>query len=60
MTKTRWYVTASVVYWDNGDYTEVSLDHYSKEETAQDAEDDAREVWAEHGYNPENVIVKPY
>jgi hypothetical protein len=60
--KTRWYVTATVTYWDSawGDYTEVSLDHYPKEETAEGAEDDARESWSDHGYNPEKVTVKPF
>lgn len=62
MAKTRWYCNATVTYWDHnfGDYCEVELDHYSKMETKEDAEDDARESWSDHGYNPDKVSVKKY
>lgn len=61
-TKTRWSVEATICYWDNlvGDYVEIDLDHDSSEETAEAAEDDAREVWSDHGYNPETVKVRPF
>ena len=59
---TRWYVTATVACWDAAacDYCEIDLDHYSPEETAEAAEDDAREAWSDHGYNPETVRVRPF
>lgn len=62
MTKTNWYCTAKVTYWDRneGDYCEVDLDHYSKAETEEEAEYDARESWSEHGHNPDRVTVKKY
>jgi hypothetical protein len=59
---TRWYVTATVTYWDHawGDYCEITLDHYSREATAEAAEDDAREVWSDHHHNPDRVTVRPW
>ena len=60
-SRTRWYVEATVVYWDDliADFVEIDLEHYSPEETAEAAEDDAREVWADHGHSPESVTVRP-
>jgi hypothetical protein len=56
----RWHVEAVVSYWDHlvADYVEIDLDHYSTEKTSEGAEDDAREVWSDHGHNPESVKVR--
>jgi hypothetical protein len=37
---------------------EIDLDHETRAASAEDAEDDAREVWSDHGFNPEKVIVR--
>ena len=62
MKKTNWFCEATVTYWDHnqGDYCDVSLEHYSGEETKEQAEYAAREDWMDHGYNPEKVVVKKY
>lgn len=59
--KAVWYCEATVTYWDRsiGDYVEIDLDHYSRETDREAAEDDAREVWMEHGNSPETVTVRP-
>jgi hypothetical protein len=58
----RWTATATVTYWDRacGDYVEIDLDHDSTSETAEEAEDEAREAWGDHGYSPEKVTVRPF
>lgn len=60
-TKPEWIVSATITYWDHacGDYASIDLEHLSRELTAAEAEDDARETWSEHGYSPENVTVRP-
>jgi hypothetical protein len=61
-TPIRWSVTATITYWDRacGDYVEIDLDHDSRAETAEEAEDEAREEWSDHGHNPDRVIVRPF
>ncbi|MGA0336606.1 MAG: hypothetical protein ACO3O3_13145 [Ilumatobacteraceae bacterium] len=61
-SRARWCVEATVGYWDDSiaDFVEIDLEHYSPEETAEAAEDDAREVWSDHGHAPETVTVRPY
>lgn len=56
-----WYCEATIVEWDAaaGDYSEVYLDHYSREVDPRAVEDDAREAWGEHGQIPEVVTVTP-
>lgn len=60
--KTTFYCTATIEYFDRreGDYVKIDLDHYSKSISVEEAEYDAREVWSEHGYNPETVNVSAY
>lgn len=61
MKKATYYCTASVTYWNASeqDYDQIDLDHYSRAENAEAAEDGAREEWSEHGHNPEKVNVRP-
>ncbi len=53
------YVTSVVHQWNRlwDDYDQIDLEHFSKAATAEEAEQDAREVWSGHGYNPERVTV---
>lgn len=56
-----WYCTATIAQWNAaaGDYDEIDLDHYSRAASPEAAEDDAREVWGDHGNVPEKVTVRP-
>lgn len=62
-TPTRvWYCEATIAQWNAsaGDFDEVALDHYSRAGSPEGAEDDAREVWGEHGNVPETVKVRAW
>ncbi len=54
--------TAELTFFDyrHGDYVSIPLEHYSTAQSVEAAEYDARQVWAEHGYNPSHVTINLY
>ena len=55
--KKTFELEAIVATWNPGwgDYDEVMLDTRVRAETAEEAEEIARDRWFEHGYNPDRV-----
>jgi hypothetical protein len=57
-----WYCEATIAQWNAmaGDFDEIVLDHYSRADSPEAAEYDAREAWGEHGNVPEKVTVRAW
>jgi hypothetical protein len=58
--RSLWSVTAIVEEWNpaTGDFDEIDLDHETRAYDAEEAEDDARNRWSDHGYSPDRVKVR--
>lgn len=56
---TKFYCCATVETWSAyyGDYVVTSYEAYVTASSSEDALDQAREDWSQHGYNPDDGLV---